>query len=178
VVTAARHGGRPLQSIPYEDIIRFKRMRNPETKKQGILFECTPVYGGELIFTVADCNSVYQGIRDQVPGQPSPTGAGFLTNICRGQIAKLVEERKKNSPGGRDGKPAARMPRMSVAVGSNSKPSSEQREVVESDATDAMAMAAAEVLEDLVEGEEEEEDEPAAGDSFAANAAAEVQLEV
>ena len=45
VVTAARHGGRPLQSIPYEDIIRFKRMRNPETKKQGILFECTPVYG-------------------------------------------------------------------------------------------------------------------------------------
>ena len=114
-----------------------------------------------------------------MPDQPSPTGAGFLTNICRGQIAKLVEERKKNSPGGREGKPAARMPRMSVAVGSNSKPSSEQQEVVESsDATDAMAMAAAEVLEDLVEGEEEEEDEPAAGDSFAANAAAEVQLEV
>jgi hypothetical protein len=128
---------RPMTTIPYEELLRFKRMRNPETKSQGILLECSAAHGGEMIFTVVDCNVVYDGLRKQ--------------------IAKLVAARNNGS------KPAARMPRMSVAVGSSGggEESPAERDAVEGDVAGvAMAAAAAAVLDEVIEeGEEGEEEE-------------------
>ena len=133
-----------IRMIPYEELLRFKRMRNAETTTQGILLECSATHGGEMTFTVHNCNEVYDGLRKQ--------------------IASLVAQRSPRTDGS---KPAARMPRMSVAVGSSSgggeqSPATRsEREVVEGDgAQSAMAAAAAAVLEDLEEGEEEEDGPP------------------
>jgi hypothetical protein len=54
-----------LQSVPYEEVARFKRMRDTVSGKldlsvQGFLLDCWEEHGGELVFGVKNCTAVYE----------------------------------------------------------------------------------------------------------------------